>query len=57
MIVDPKFIPPAYLQYIDMGTAALLIQLAIAGIAGGVYWLKTYWNQIKEYFKKKFKHD
>ena len=57
MLIDPKIIFPVRLQYIDMGTAALLIQLAIAGVVGGFYWARSYWERIKEYCKRIFKRD
>lgn len=55
MISESQLVQRVVLNYIDLGTAGLLIQLAIAGAVGGIYWLKTYWSQVKEFFKKKFK--
>ena len=38
---------PAY-AYIDPGTGAILLQLLIGGIAGGLYLLKVYYRNIVE---------
>jgi hypothetical protein len=40
--------------YIDPGTGSLIIQAAIAALAGGVYLIKVFWNRIKGFFGKLF---
>ena len=40
---------PAF-AYLDPGTGSLLIQSAIAIIAGAMFALKTYWYRIKSFF-------
>lgn len=38
---------PAF-AYIDPGTGAMLLQLLLGGIAGGLVILKLYWHRLKE---------
>jgi hypothetical protein len=52
MVNTPYVISRATLAYIDLATGSLLIQLAIAGLVGGIYWAKSYWVRIKEYLKR-----
>lgn len=37
-------------SYIDPGTGTYLIQLLIAFLAGALYFVKVFWNQIKHFF-------
>jgi len=41
--------------YIDPGSGSLLFQLLIAGLAGGIAFVKIYWNKVKEFFSSKKK--
>ena len=38
---------PAF-AYIDPGTGAMLLQLLLGGVAGGLVILKLYWHRLKE---------
>jgi hypothetical protein len=38
--------------YIDPGSGSYFIQIAIAGILGGIYAAKVYWKKIKSFLKK-----
>jgi hypothetical protein len=40
--------------YIDPGTGSYVAQLAIAAIAGGLYFLKVSWGRVKEFFARLF---
>jgi len=40
--------------YLDPGSGSYLIQLLLAGALGGLFMVKTYWQQIKQYVKNKF---
>jgi hypothetical protein len=40
--------------YIDPGTGSLIVQAIIAGIAGGLFAIKTFWRQIKSFFSNLF---
>jgi hypothetical protein len=40
--------------YIDPGTGSLIIQAAIAALAGGLYLTKVFWNKVKGFFGKLF---
>lgn len=45
---------PAVAQaYIDAGSVALVVQLAIAGVAGALAFMKLYWFKTKSFFQKK----
>lgn len=39
---------PSY-AYIDPGTGSFMIQMAIAGVLGALFTLKTFWAQVKAY--------
>ncbi len=47
---------PSY-AYLDGGTAAMVFQMAVAGILGVGLVLKTYWWRVKELFTGKRKED
>ncbi len=38
--------------YLDPGTGSIILQGAIAAIAGAAFTLKLYWNRIKAFFFK-----
>ncbi len=38
---------PAF-AYVDPGTGAMLLQLLLGGVAGGLVILKLYWHRLKE---------
>ena len=40
--------------YIDPGTGSLVLQIIIAGLCGGLFVVKIFWNQIKTFFKNLF---
>ncbi len=44
-ILLPK---PAY-AYLDPGTGSYLFQIFIASLLGGVFFLKSYWQKIKDW--------
>ncbi len=45
------FIPkPAY-AYLDPGTGSYLFQLVIAGLLGGIFFFRSSFTKIKEYFR------
>jgi hypothetical protein len=37
------------LGYLDPGTGSFLIQLALAGLLGALFVIKTYWEKIKSW--------
>ena len=37
------------LAYLDPGTGSILLQLLLAGVAGGAYVLKLYWRRVKAF--------
>jgi hypothetical protein len=39
--------------YIDPGTGSIVLQMIIAGIAGGWLTLKLFWHRIKSFFQRK----
>jgi hypothetical protein len=40
--------------YLDPGTASYIFQLFIAGIIGGLFAIKLFWNRITSFFKRLF---
>jgi hypothetical protein len=38
--------------YLDPGTGSYFLQMAIGGIVGGVFILKTFWHSIKNWFQR-----
>jgi hypothetical protein len=38
--------------YVDPGSGSFLIQMLIAGVLGASVTLKTFWKQIKSYFRR-----
>lgn len=41
------FIAPAH-AYLDAGTGSMILQLLIAGVAGGLVMIKVYWHRLKQ---------
>jgi hypothetical protein len=41
-----------FLLYIDPGSGSMLFQILIAGLLGGLYAIKTFWNRIIIFFQK-----
>lgn len=46
------FPPPAH-AYLDLGTGSYVVQIAIATLMGGAFFLKSYWSRLKNFFGKK----
>ncbi len=47
------FITPNMLYgYLDAGTGSYMIQIIIAGLAGGALAIKIFWRRIYSFFKK-----
>ncbi len=42
---------PAY-AYLDPGTGSFIIQMLVAGIAGALFMLKTYWQKFIGFFSE-----
>lgn len=40
------------LLYIDPGSGSYLVQMIIAAILGGMFYIKTIWKRIKVFFSK-----
>ena len=40
---------PAY-AYLDAGTASMLLQIILGGVAGALVVLKIYWHRVKSWF-------
>jgi hypothetical protein len=34
--------------YLDPGTGSLVLQMSIAGLLGGMYVMRSFWNQIRK---------
>jgi hypothetical protein len=44
--------PETSAAYLDPGTGSFVFQILISGVVGGLYTIKTYWRNIKGFFKK-----
>lgn len=42
---------PAY-AYLDPATATIILQVIIGAIAGGIVYVKLYWDKVKKIFNK-----
>jgi hypothetical protein len=40
--------------YIDPGSGSYLVQVIIAAILGGTFWIKKFWRKIKSLFTRIF---
>lgn len=47
-------IPTNASAYIDPGTGSYILQIIAAGILGGLFAIKMFWFQVKEFFKRIF---
>ena len=45
------------LLYIDPGSGSYLVQVIIAAVLAGWFWIKNYWTRIKAFFSSKKKDD
>lgn len=45
------------LLYIDPGSGSYLVQVIIAAILAGWFWIKNYWVRIKAFFSNKKKNN
>ncbi|MEO6289915.1 MAG: hypothetical protein ABIO76_08345 [Ginsengibacter sp.] len=43
---------PLSLLYIDPGSGSYLVQMIIAAVLGGLFYIKTIWRRIKLFFSK-----
>jgi len=46
--------PPFAFAYLDPGTGSYIFQLIIAGLVGGLFALKLFWRQIRNFFARIF---
>ncbi|MBR9859233.1 hypothetical protein GYB22_00480 [bacterium] len=44
------FLPSAF-AYLDPGSGSYILQMIIAGVLGGFYAIKLYWNKIINFIK------
>ena len=50
-------LPSTVYAYLDPGTGSYILQMAIAGVLGGLYALKLFWKNIKTFFNKIFSRE
>ena len=43
----------AGVYYLDVGTGSMLVQLVVAGVAGGLVFAKLWWSKITNPFRRK----
>lgn len=44
----------AFFLYIDPGSGSYLVQVIIAAVLGGAFWIKRFWRNIKLFFTSLF---
>ena len=47
----------AHLLYLDPGSTSYIVQAIVAGVLGGLFFIKNFWYQIKAFFTGKKKKD
>jgi len=47
-------VPEAADAYLDPGTGSIILQVAIAGLVGGLFAAKIFWNRIRTLLKTLF---
>ena len=40
------------LLYIDPGSTSYLVQVIVAAILGGMFWIKKFWRKIRSFFTR-----
>jgi hypothetical protein len=40
------------LKYLDAGTGSMLVQMAVAGVAGAAVFFKVYWAKVTKLFRR-----
>ena len=50
-------VPSPAFAYLDMGTGTFVVQMIVAGIAGGLVSLKLFWRELVAKFKRKPTND
>ncbi len=50
-------IPASTYAYIDPGTGSYILQMIAAGILGGLFAIKMFWLQVKNFFRRIFSRD
>lgn len=53
----PNFLAVATPYYLDAGTGSMLVQLAVAGVAGAAVFAKMGWTKITAPFRRKRSSD
>jgi membrane associated rhomboid family serine protease len=44
--------PSVAYAYVDLGTGSIIVQAAIAGVLGALFWIKMYWRRIVKFTKR-----
>lgn len=50
LLVFPKRVD----AYLDPGTGSYLLQIAVAALFGGLFFIKTFWSRIKHFIQNLF---
>lgn len=48
------FIPSDASAYIDPGTGSYILQIIAAAVLGGLFAIKMFWLQVKDFFRRMF---
>jgi hypothetical protein len=46
--------PTAAYAYVDVGSGSIVVQVAISGVLGLLFWVKSYWARIVQIAKRVF---
>ena len=54
IVLSVLFVPTDASAYIDPGTGSYILQIIAAGILGGLFAIKMFWFQVKDFFRRLF---
>ena len=54
IVLAVVFMPADAWAYVDPGTGSYILQIIAAGILGGLFAIKMFWFQVKEFFRRLF---
>jgi hypothetical protein len=44
--------PSVAYAYVDVGAGSIIVQVAISGVLGALFWIKMYWRRIVQFAKR-----
>jgi hypothetical protein len=44
--------PSVAYAYVDLGAGSIIVQAAIAGVLGALFWIKMHWRRMVQFMKR-----